>query len=160
MVNDVEIDGDHWAPKHWRSFEHWYAKAPAFEDVAPKLEPFYVNPPSKLVDLTIPTTIELARLLGVTDIQFARSSELGIAGGRTQRLVNICSEVEAERYLTGPSARSYIDAGLFGRAGIELSYMRYDYPAYPQLYGVFEDGMSVLDLLFMTGKNAGSFIWG
>ena len=37
--------------------------------------------------------------------------------------------------------------------------MNYDYPEYPQLYGRFEPRISILDLLFMVGPDAGSYIW-
>jgi hypothetical protein len=38
--------------------------------------------------------------------------------------------------------------------------MSYDYPPYPQLHGAFEGGVSVLDLLFNVGPDAGQVIWG
>ena len=61
---------------------------------------------------------------------------------------------------TGPAARDYLDESLFDAAGITVEYMTYDYPEYPQPHSPFEAGLSVLDLLFHTGPEAGRFIWG
>jgi hypothetical protein len=43
---------------------------------------------------------------------------------------------------------------MFKRAGIQLEYKQYNYPEYEQLYPPFELGVSVIDLLFMKGREA------
>ena len=51
------------------------------------------------------------------------------------------------------------NAESFEEAEIELRYMSYEgYPPYPQLYGEFDPYVSVVDLLFMTGKDAPSYM--
>jgi len=54
----------------------------------------------------------------------------------------------------------YIEPVLFEQAGINLEYMQYNYPEYPQLYPPFEGQVTILDLLFMTGDNAKNYIIG
>jgi len=77
------------------------------------------------------------------------------AESKTERLVQLCRRANATHYLSGPSARDYIDAAQFARAGVELEYADYGgYPEYPQLYGKFEHSVSILDLLFNTGGDA------
>ena len=39
--------------------------------------------------------------------------------GRTERLVSICQQAGADTYVSGPSARAYLDEGLFRAAGVE-----------------------------------------
>jgi hypothetical protein len=56
-------------------------------------------------------------------------------------------------YISGPTARNYIEENKFKAAGIELEWMRYEYPEYPQLYPPFEHGVSIVDTLFSVGKN-------
>ena len=41
-----------------------------------------------------------------------------------------------------------------------LEYMSYDYPPYEQLHPPYDPAVSVLDLLFMKGEDAGRCIWG
>lgn len=84
-----------------------------------------------------------------------RSSEItGVDGQKTDRLIQILRHVGATHYLSGPSARNYIEEEKFDLAGIALSYVDYDgYKPYPQLYPPFDPFVSILDLMFMTGNN-------
>ena len=55
--------------------------------------------------------------------------------------------------------RDYIDSGLFEASGIRLSFFDYSgYPEYPQRFGGFEHGVTVLDLLFNAGPQAPRFM--
>ena len=93
--------------------------------------------------------------MGITSTQFVRSSELhGITGQKTDRLIQILTRLNITHYISGPSAKDYIDPQLFAQAGISLEYMRYDYPEYEQLYQPFDPQVSVLDMLFMCGPKA------
>ena len=40
-----------------------------------------------------------------------------------------------------------------------VEYMDYTYPEYPQLRSPFDPHLSIVDLLFMVGPEAHSFIW-
>jgi len=81
------------------------------------------------------------------------------ASGRTERLVSICQQAGADTYVSGPSARGYIDEACFRAAGIELRYFDYaGYPEYPQLHGPFEHAVSVIDLLCNTGPDARRYL--
>jgi hypothetical protein len=53
-----------------------------------------------------------------------------------------------------------MDQALFDEAGIDVRYMAYDYPEYPQLFQPFTHNVTVLDLLFNTGDRAPYYIWG
>jgi len=159
-INEVLIDQSvNWAVKHARSIQQVYAKAPYFREYWPKLEAFYQQSAERLVDVTIPLTICLSELLGIRHTTFVRSSDLGGAGSQTERLVSLLKSVGATHYISGPSAREYLDEAQLEQAGIGLEYMTYTYSEYPQLHTGFEAGVTVLDLLFMTGPQASSWIW-
>ena len=65
----------------------------------------------------------------------------------------------ANRYLSGPNARNYIEQAYFDKAGIALEYVDYDgYPEYQQPYPPFEHAVSVLDLLFCMGKRSREYM--
>ena len=82
-----------------------------------------------------------------------------MSGQKTERLIHILTRVGAKHYISGPSARDYIEQDRFVAAGITLEYVQYDYPEYPQLYPPFDPFVTILDLLFMTGPDASSFIF-
>jgi hypothetical protein len=159
-INQVEINWDRdWITSHWNTIEMSYHKAPFFDDFSSELSPFYKQKPIRLAEFTIDLTIKIAELLDIKSPDFLCSSELKeIHGEKTERLIQILKYVGANRYLSGPSARSYLDEDMFKKAGIQLEYMVYDYPEYPQFYPPFEGQVSILDLLFMVGCNALDFI--
>jgi len=161
-TKDITIDwGRDWATKHWAVLKQAYGRrAPHFDRYAPLLEEFLGRRTQRLADLVIELTVALARELGIGPTRFLRSSELGIEGDRVGRLVAILHAVGATHYVSGPSARDYLDPAPFAAAGLTLEYMAYEYPPYEQLYPPYDPHVSILDLLFMQGPEAPAFIWG
>ncbi len=160
IIKDVKIDWTKpWPQHHIRSLTSSYNKAPFFKKYLPLLEAFYERRDESIADFTIETTIALARELGIQRTRFLRSSELdGIAGEKTDRLIQILKRVGATHYISGPSARDYIEVEKFAEAHIGLEFMQYNYPAYTQLYPPYDPHVSVLDVLFMTGDRAASYL--
>lgn len=148
-----------WNEHHWATIRQAYNKAPYFNDYAGMLEELYAQKPDLLADFTIELSIALSRALGILHTRFLRSSELtDIHGTKTDRLIEILTRVGATHYISGPSARDYVEDELFEQAGITLEYMDYNYRPYPQLYPPYDPQVSILDLLFMTGPGALDYI--
>jgi hypothetical protein len=159
LINQIEIDNRQpWNSKHLHSLQQAYSKAPYFDRYANLLEHFYTNPPRMLADFDIELSVALARELGIQHTRFISSSELRVEGQKTDRLIAILEKLGADHYISGPSARDYIEPEKFAAAGIRLTYMQYNYPEYPQLYPPYDSQLSILDLLFMTGQNAMTYI--
>jgi hypothetical protein len=160
-IRDVAICWDRpWARKHWASIRHAYARAPFFARYAGLVEAFLARRDERLADFTIDFVVALSRELGIERTRFVRSSSLGVGGGRMDRLVGILEAVGARHYVSGPSARAYVDEPMLSAAGITVEYMSYDYPEYGQLHPPYDPAVSILDLLFMKGPDAPAFIWG
>lgn len=154
-INQVLIDDRQpWNRKHWMTLEQSYSKAPYFKSYAGWLEAMYQDPPSLLADFTISLTVEISRQIGIQHTRFLRSSSLEALGTKTERLLHILTQLGADHYISGPSARSYLDENAFATAGITLEYMEYNYPVYEQLYPPYDPQVSILDLMFMTGPDA------
>jgi hypothetical protein len=160
-IHQIRIAWDNsWSQNHLKTLQHSYVKAPHFDQYLPLLETFYKRRDEFLADFTIDFTIALAHELGNTHTRFMRSSEIvGINGQKTDRLIQILQAVGGNHYISGPSARDYIEKEKFDSAGIALEYMEYNYPEYPQLYPPFDPFVSVLDLLLMTGSDAPDYIF-
>jgi WbqC-like protein family len=160
-IDQIRIVWDNpWNEDHWKSLQHAYGKAPFFKRYASLLEKFYARHDERLADFTIDFTIALAGELDIRHVRFLRSSELAVEGQKTDRLLAVLARVGADHYLSGPSARDYIEDDKFKASGIRLEYMVYNYPEYPQLYPPYDAFVSVLDLLFMTGPEAPQYIFG
>lgn len=148
-----------WVRRHLGTIKHAYGHTPYFREFFPILEEAILRQPHFLSDLTIDLSIKLARALGI-NTEFARSSDIGSEGKRTERLLTILQKVGADTYLSGPAARSYLDVEQFAKRGIALEFMTYDYPEYDQLYPPYRPDVSIIDLLFMQGSQAPRLIWG
>jgi hypothetical protein len=159
-ICEIEIDWNKaWNRKHWETIRQSYRRAPYFSQYAESVERFYAERPRFLADFTIDLTKSLCEMLGVKT-RFVRSSSLNITGDRVDRLVEILKAVECTHYISGPSAKDYLDESKLKDAGITLEYMTYEYPEYPQIIEPFDPQVSILDLLFMTGPDAHKYIWG
>ena len=160
LIKEIEIDwSKNWTTNHIKALTVSYAKAPYFRQVIDFLKPFYERQDQFLVDFTIDLTVALAFHLGISHTRFMRASELsGIDGEKTDRLIQLLTKVGAKHYISGPSAKDYLEEEKIKSAGLTLDYMAYDYPEYLQLYPPFDPNVTILDLLFMTGKDALKYI--
>ena len=161
LIRDARVHwGRDWTRSHRDRIARSYKRTPHFKRYFPAIDAALSERRELLVDYTIPLVERLAAGLGITT-RTVRSSELGVADDDpTERLVRICTALGADRYLSGPSAKDYLDESRFARAGIALEYMEYGYPPYRQIDDDFVPGVSVIDLLFMEGERAPAFIWG
>ena len=159
-INQVQINRcTNWPRNHFKSLRQNYGKSPHYNTYESMLAEFYGRDYQYLADFTINLTIELARQLGIKHTKFIRSSEIhGIAGAKTERLINILSHVGAKKYITGPSASNYLDEKKLEEAGVGLEYVDYNYPEYPQRHPPFDPYLSILDLMFSVGPESLSYI--
>lgn len=158
-INEIRIDwGRHWNKKHWMTISSLYARAPYFNQYRSMLETFYTRNYEKLADFTIDLTVAIARELGLRT-EFVKSSSLRCSGHKTDRLREILLSLGAKHYISGPSARGYLEEEKLTDAGISLEYMTYAYPDYPQFYPPFDPQVSILDLMFMVGPDAPKYVW-
>lgn len=152
--SEVEIDNRQpWARKQLTAIRLAYSKSRYFADYFPAIEALLSQPWQRLIDLDL----ALIRY-GMQCLQLATrlelASSLGIAGERSERLVNFCRHFAADRYLTGDAAMNYLDLGLFDAQSIAVEWQHYSHPVYSQLHGEFEPYLSILDLLFNCGPDS------
>jgi hypothetical protein len=154
-IDETLVSEPAWAERHWATLTAWYGRAPFFKRYRPMLEVLYReahDPRLSAINRRFLTA--LRDLLGIST-PLVPSSAYPAAGPRTERLVGICQAAGASCYLSGPSARRYLDEARFRAAGIDVMWMNYDgYPEYPQLHPPFDHHVSVLDLLFNVGDEA------
>ena len=78
---------------------------------------------------------------------------------RNERLIDLCLKSGATDYLSGPSARGYVDEAAFATAGVTVHFVDYSgYREYPQLYPPFEHQVSAIDLLVHVGPEAAAHL--
>ncbi len=162
LINQVALHDPGWQEVHWNTLSRAYARAPFFADYRDFFEALYLGRRWRsLSEMNRTFITRICReILGIRT-SFRDSTEFDLTAAKADRLLELLEQIGADSYLSGPAARDYLDTRLFEERGIAVEWMDYDgYPAYPQLHGPFEHRVTLLDLLFHVGDDAGGYIWG
>lgn len=155
-ISETKITDKKWFRKHWNSIRLNYAKAPYFKVYKDVFESLYKECEQEeyISNVNYKFIKKINEILGITT-KISYDTDYGLIDGKTERLVDLCKKAGATEYLSGPAAKNYIDENLFNQAGIKLIWMDYShYKEYPQLFPPFEQGVSVLDLIFNCGEDS------
>jgi hypothetical protein len=159
-ISETEIHDKHWAQDHWKTLQHNYAKAPYFREYQAFFEDLY----QQAAEETFLSQVNYLFLNAICDLlgihtHLSWSSDYELVDGKTDRLIGLCQQVGGVEYLSGPSAKGYLDESLFHRVNMRAAWMDYNgYPEYHQLYPPFDHAVSILDLIFNEGPNAPKFM--
>ncbi len=155
LIKEVKVADSKWRKIHWNTIKQFYSKTPYFKEYKDIFEELYLNSHEEfLSEVNYKFIKAINHILGI-DTEIRWSYEFDIVQGKNERLISICKQLNADVYLTGPVAKSYLDENLFAQEGIKVEWMDYsNYPEYPQLYPPFVHAVSIIDLIFNTGKNA------
>jgi hypothetical protein len=148
-----------WSRKMLLTLQYAYQAAPYFRAHSAELTQVLEAPWDRLEELNR-TLIEFCR--DALDIRtpMLRSSELKIAGAKSDMVLNLCREVGADVYLAGAGAsKGYLDVEAFERAGIRVVWQDFAHPRYAQQHsrGEFVEKLSALDLIFNCGPLGAQF---
>jgi hypothetical protein len=155
VIQDVTLADRDWGPRHWRAIQASYGRTPFFHDYADRLHRLYHHCAfERLSEVNHAFITTVCEMLGIAT-RISWSSAYRARAGRMERLIDLCRAVGGTEYLSGPTAREYLDLEAFAAAGMTARFADYSgYPEYPQPYEPFDHAVSVLDLLFCTGPRA------
>jgi hypothetical protein len=158
LIEETPIDySNPWARNMLNRIRDSYQKAPCLEPYFSELSELLLEPAETISDLNVRIIHWVCSHLEIkTPLTFSR--DYNPQGAKTERLIGILKQVKASTYLSGPTAKAYLEPERFEQAGIKLEYKVYDYPEYEQLYPPFEPAVSVIDLLFMLGRDAKDYL--
>lgn len=155
LIKDITLIDRFILKKHLQIIETNYKKSPFFKEVYSVIAPIFTLEHNFLSELTIALIKIISEFLGIKKVQFLKSSEMYISSSdSTQRLINICKSLHATHYITGESAKNYLDETLFKNENIQLIYQKYAHPTYKQLWGEFIPYLSIIDLLYNEGSRS------
>lgn len=158
-IKDTKIADKNWNKLHWEVIKQNYKTAKCFKETAEWLEPLYRNCNfDYLTDVNLHFIKEINDYFKIyTVIRF--SSEFELADEKTERLVNICKDLNVTDYYSGPAAKEYMNAEVFLMNNVAVHFWNYkDYPKYDQINGSFEHRVSIIDLIMSEGRNALHFL--
>ncbi|MBT3409032.1 WbqC family protein [Candidatus Woesearchaeota archaeon] len=154
MLNEVKIDNTHnWSKKHKSVIKFNYQKSQFFEDYWNDVENILDKKWEKLIDLNC-TLIDYFILKLNIKTKIIYSSEFKIKKSGSEKLLEICKNLNASEYLSGELGINYLKKEIFDDANIKVIFERFEHPTYNQIHGKFIPNMSIIDLLFNEGGKA------
>lgn len=158
-IKETKISDPQWREIHWKTLIHSYSRAKYFADYYDIFKSLYQESTDEYL-----SQINYRFIRGICDIlgiktKLTWSMDYNLVSGKTERLVDLCRQAGATVYLSGPSAKDYMDDTIFEQAGIAVNYMDYsEYPEYNQLFPPFDHAVSIVDLIMNTGPQAPKYM--
>src|SRR6266571_7272773 len=134
-ICETHISDPDWARRHWKSIAANYGRARHFKAYREAFEDLYLRATAPLLSqVNYHFLTAICSLLNIRT-KLSWSGDYRLVEGKTERLVDLCKQAGATEYVSGPSAKDYIDPKLFDDAEITLTYMDYsEYTEYNQLF--------------------------
>jgi hypothetical protein len=112
--------------------------------------------PTNLTTWNIQANVLLATLLNIKTKTLRTSTLPPPTGDKQQRIIQMCRELGATKYLCGPGSRSYVREADFAEFQIEVEWLDYDY----EHWAITPDGTkifpSIIDYVLRRGLTSAS----
>ena len=155
-IRDVQIAPvSGWQRRYLGRIGAEYLRHPRFDEIFPPLRQLVDSAEGPIADLNERIIRWIGREIGGLP-PMTRASALVARGARSQLLVEICSEMGATTYLSGPQGAAYLDVDEFRHRGIAVEFFEFRHPEYPQLgQARFCSHLSAVDLLMNEVSDPG-----
>ena len=157
-LNQVMISYDtDWIKSHTDLIYQNYKDAPYFSSYWNEIKKILEQKSNLLIDLNLNLISYFLKILQINTTTI-KSSELKITNTKTQRLIDICAQLNASCYISGIGGKNYVDESLFKNSDIKLTYENSIHPNYNQIHGNFMKNMSIIDLIFNEGEKSSEIL--
>jgi len=158
LISEVAIDySKNWQAEHINRLYENYHNAPFWNLYIDDFSTLINKDYTSISDLNVTLCKWIMGLLNIkTEVRM--SHEFDGKGDKARRPLDLLIKVRAGAYLTGPNTEAYTDVRLFHSHRIRLEFKSYQYRSYRQSWGPFINEVSILDLLFNTGPEAGTHL--
>ena len=142
-----------WRTKHFKSLMVSYKHAPFWDRYADFFNDVYQRDWKYFSELTNYMLRWFLKELGIT-VDYSKASDAHFEGKGSDLVLDMCKKLGATSYIFGAFGKRYAKEDDFKRAGVQPYFQRYTYPRYPQQWGEFLSGLSIVDLLFNCGSKS------
>ncbi len=158
-ICETKISNQEWQKLHWLQIEKNYSKAKYFDEVSSFLKPIYTECYWDTISQLNRAIIEKILIYLKIDTKISWSWEYNCEGNKSTRLLNIVKSANANIYVSGPTAKSYLDTEIFRKSEVKVMWFSYDkLKTYPQIGGGFLSNISIIDLLMNVGQKSYQFL--
>jgi len=152
-IREIEVCNKHpWQSKLLRKLTQGYARHSHRDEMLELATLLEQLQTPFLADINIALIKAACDKLGIVT-RFVRSSEIGVSGERSKRLIEICELLGCDEYLSPRGAAEYLAIDRFSeRSGVHLSFQNYQPKAYLQpKTEIFASHLSIIDVVSCLG---------
>ena len=154
-ITEVTINNTvKWKKKHLQALISNYNRTPYFKQSLDIFEQVYSETWDSLSDLNIILIKRLRTAFGIDQRPMVKASDYDLREDPTDRLIDICTALNADTYLSGQDGIKYMKMERFRQSGIRVVVQDFKHPIYPQAFEGFQSHMSAVDLLFNCGAKS------
>lgn len=160
LICEVVMKDKNWQKVHWEKIRNNYNTAPFFNHYKDFFEDFYLNKKwDYLSDLNQYFIKYVSNNFLFLKTEFSDSREYNLKLKKADRVRELLLKVQSDIYYSGPAAKKYLNEEYLTQKNIEVKWMDYNnYKEYKQLFGPFENNVSIIDLLFNVGPESINYI--
>lgn len=153
LIQDVTLVGRKSRIKHLESIRRNYRRSRYFNEVYPEIEKIYEDfKGNTLSDFNQNIIVSLSRKLGI-ECNFHNASDFPEVADASERILGICKKLQSHTYVSGPAAQDYLNLEIFKENNIKVEWFNYSKKQYEQLWGDFDQFVSILDPILNNGWN-------
>lgn len=158
-INQMVLNDIKELPKHWKTLEMAYCKSRFYNELQPILGEIYNSKYLFLEQFCSDLILCISSYIGI-NTKIIKSSSIQKEGEKSDLILSICKNLNAETYISGSGGLDYLNQQSFIDANIRLKLLDYKFKDYEQVNnkGVFVKELSILDLIFNEGKNSIEYI--
>lgn len=154
-IKDVKIANvESWKEKHLKTLWNNYKKASYFDEFFNEITKIYQVNHTNLASFNTDLIHLVAKVLDA-DTKIKKASDLIEDGGNGPELIDkIMTALGADKYLAGGGNGHKRYQEEIGNKDFEVVFQPFKHPEYKQLWGEFQENLSIIDLIFNHGKNS------
>ena len=159
-ICEVETINNTWKEKHKKALKMAYSRSKYFKEFQFLIDKIYDENKSKLLSRFNQNSIRT--ICNFLDIKtyLIDSRQVKKSFNKNKRLIDIINNFNGTTYLSGPKAKEYLDINEFKQNGINIIWKDYqNYPKYIQRFDKFFHNVSILDVIFNTGKESKFYVY-
>jgi len=150
-IRALSAKNPEWRLAHSAIIKRAYDKTPYFDQV----EAIFAGAISATAvhEVAARSSMLVLSAIGQLPGEVLYSSQMGIGGRSSERVLELVKSVGGTSYITGHGAANYLDHESFERSGVEVSYMQYSFKPWRDSPWADTFDISYLDLLAHRGSS-------
>lgn len=155
LICEVELTDSEWQKNHWGAIRTNYGKTKYFGQYKDIFQEIYLK--KNWLNLSDFNQHLIKIIAGILEIKtkFEDSRKYNLDGTKEFRIRDLLEKINADTYVCGPSAQSYLKPEYLKGINVDLEWMDYSgYKEYHQLFPPFVHQVTILDLIFNEGPNS------